>query len=653
MANARDIILNLLGKETISPAAKKAGAALDDLGDDAESTARKARKLDKDADELTKSLAGLAAAWVSAGSAAEKADIAKAIKVDKAKLRETMNMRKLMGDVGGESASGFVTGFVARLGPLVVSKMPMAMNPAVAAIGAGPALTIATTLGTAVAGGIVGAAGVGGVVGGLAIAAKHSAVKAAATSMSEEVGGILQRAAVSFVPAAVEGLSIIRGEFRQAEGDLSTLFSASSRYVRPLAEGVGSAFRDILAGVAELASRAGPVINVISSGIKRFGDAARDGLESLGDNANEGARALAIMFTVLEYGVRAIFATVNGFAEMFGWMEKVGGLMTGQGFTAVIRDAYEDQMKAADGSATLSKELEGLLAGFQGTSTEAQAAAVSTAATAAALQSAGVYANRATGEVENYAEVLGRVTSKNLSAEQATLQMEEAIDAATAASRQNNDGIDKNTEKGRANRQMLITLASASISAAQAIYEQTGSADAAAAAAERGKKKFIEAAVAMGVERTEAIRLANQLFAIPSPNPKVTLDTAQARAQAKAIQEVISGIRGKNVVVGVYYTSSGDLKLPGGTQMKERGGPVRKGQAYVVGEKRAEVFVPDRDGTIIPSIERFDRMTGRAGGGSGGAIHLHVNFSGPVGSQMELRDWLVRSIDELKRRGRF
>ena len=38
------------------------------------------------------------------------------------------------------------------------------------------------------------------------------------------------------------------------------------------------------------------------------------------------------------------------------------------------------------------------------------------------------------------------------------------------------------------------------------------------------------------------------------------------------------------------------------TGFRERGGPVSAGKAYVVGEKRPEVFVPDRSGYILPSV---------------------------------------------------
>jgi hypothetical protein len=45
------------------------------------------------------------------------------------------------------------------------------------------------------------------------------------------------------------------------------------------------------------------------------------------------------------------------------------------------------------------------------------------------------------------------------------------------------------------------------------------------------------------------------------------------------------------------------------------GGPVKAGMPYIVGEKRPEVFVPNQNGTIIPSISR-------AGSGSGGGAGM-------------------------------
>ena len=44
------------------------------------------------------------------------------------------------------------------------------------------------------------------------------------------------------------------------------------------------------------------------------------------------------------------------------------------------------------------------------------------------------------------------------------------------------------------------------------------------------------------------------------------------------------------------------LNLPG----REFGGPVKKDQAYVVGEKRAELYVPEKNGYIVPSIKNLE-----------------------------------------------
>ncbi len=52
--------------------------------------------------------------------------------------------------------------------------------------------------------------------------------------------------------------------------------------------------------------------------------------------------------------------------------------------------------------------------------------------------------------------------------------------------------------------------------------------------------------------------------------------------------------------------------------LRAEGGPVRAGEAYIVGEKRPELFIPDQDGTIMPSVPQIATPSGFAGGGAGG-----------------------------------
>lgn len=74
-------------------------------------------------------------------------------------------------------------------------------------------------------------------------------------------------------------------------------------------------------------------------------------------------------------------------------------------------------------------------------------------------------------------------------------------------------------------------------------------------------------------------------------------------------QQSISGGRGGGGIGGFVSSLFG----------RERGGPVSAGQAYVVGEKRPEIFVPDRSGTILPST---------AGFGGGTTINYNIDARG-------------------------
>lgn len=53
-------------------------------------------------------------------------------------------------------------------------------------------------------------------------------------------------------------------------------------------------------------------------------------------------------------------------------------------------------------------------------------------------------------------------------------------------------------------------------------------------------------------------------------------------------------------------------------QFREKGGPVTAGQPYIVGEKRPELFVPDRNGTILPDTSALN------GGGGGNITEYNV-----------------------------
>jgi hypothetical protein len=77
-------------------------------------------------------------------------------------------------------------------------------------------------------------------------------------------------------------------------------------------------------------------------------------------------------------------------------------------------------------------------------------------------------------------------------------------------------------------------------------------------------------------------------------------------------------------------TSGGGGSVSGGsgstfTNRREFGGPVSKGRAYIVGEKRPELFVPNTNGVIIPQLPSMDYSgTSMAAG----AMAIDVNIQG-------------------------
>ncbi|HET7398999.1 MAG TPA: phage tail tape measure protein [Intrasporangium sp.] len=111
-----------------------------------------------------------------------------------------------------------------------------------------------------------------------------------------------------------------------------------------------------------------------------------------------------------------------------------------------------------------------------------------------------------------------------------------AVDAATAAVKDNGRTLDNHTEKGRANRAALNGIRDSSLSAASATFTLTGDQNLAAQAVARGRVEFIRQAQQMGLTKQQAEALATSYGLIP--NDVTTLiktagvPTAQAQIDA-------------------------------------------------------------------------------------------------------------------------
>lgn len=120
--------------------------------------------------------------------------------------------------------------------------------------------------------------------------------------------------------------------------------------------------------------------------------------------------------------------------------------------------------------------------------------------------------------------------------------------------------------------------------------------------------------------KTKLAEAQRRIKALRGKTINIGANTSGARKKLKAIKGLIASVKGKKVVITVEAKSiSGDLgDILGRGTKKEHGGPVRAGQAYIVGEKRPELFIPDRDGQILPNVPKVGRPHGGAPGADGG-----------------------------------
>lgn len=79
----------------------------------------------------------------------------------------------------------------------------------------------------------------------------------------------------------------------------------------------------------------------------------------------------------------------------------------------------------------------------------------------------------------------------------------------------------------------------------------------------------------------------------------------------------------KNIVVRTYFETHGTPSSGSRVLMRQHGGPVRPGHAYIVGERQAELFVPDVPGRVLPGVPGIGRVP--AGEHGGGNVYITVN----------------------------
>ncbi|MDV5147176.1 hypothetical protein R1T08_24115 [Streptomyces sp. SBC-4] len=231
--------------------------------------------------------------------------------------------------------------------------------------------------------------------------------------------------------------------------------------------------------------------------------------------------------------------------------------------------------------------------------------------------------------VEGLRQSLHALNETTLNARSASRGMEAAIDAANEALKKNGKSLDDNTAKGRANNQALDDIASATMKAVEAKYQETGSWTESMAVWERGRGQLVAVATQIKGNEQAAKKLADQILRTPNKTAmlrgnmedlqkkldsaksqlgkvpdarkaQVRANIAQLEAQLAEARRKLNAIDGTVATASVMVTyrqqnsgASDFTKMIGGYAS---GGDPKPGETFWVGERGPELMQLGRGG---------------------------------------------------------
>ena len=204
---------------------------------------------------------------------------------------------------------------------------------------------------------------------------------------------------------------------------------------------------------------------------------------------------------------------------------------------------------------------------------------------------------------------------------QAQASFTTALDGLTGKIKAGKDAVDLNTQAGAANFTQFQQVAQAAETYSEKLYEQTGNAAQANTALQTMATKLDAAASKAGLTKTQVHELNVELFGVPDVKDiKIEADTSAAWDQVKILMAGIDEQIGHVTIV--ENTVGGGI---GGNGLKANatGGPVTAGVPVITGDGgRTEVFVPNSDGRIYPTVDEGARAMAQQGWG-GATIHQY------------------------------
>lgn len=198
-----------------------------------------------------------------------------------------------------------------------------------------------------------------------------------------------------------------------------------------------------------------------------------------------------------------------------------------------------------------------------------------------------------------------------------------ALDGLQGTITSGTNAVDLNTQAGAKNVTAFEGVASAAETAAEKIYQQTGSSQAADLALQDMAGKLDTAAGKAHLTKDQVHELNIELFGVPDVKDiHIHLDPTEAEVEMSALDSFIAGEI--NSINNTPITPKVGSALGYGMKPNATGGPVQAGVPVITGDGgRAEVFVPNADGRIYPTVDEGARAIAQQGGGRGVTINFY------------------------------
>lgn len=593
---------------------QQASEKVDDLGDDAAQTAVLLKALEAQAKQTKDSIRALAM------EAAQSGDLAggmKDINRQKRDLRRLDEIKNIIEDSGDDSAQGFFTRFAGRLSALMAAT-PMSNLVAPIAIGAAPAIA------SAVAGAVTLGIASGAVGAGIMIAAKDPEVAGAAKAVGAQIGDALgEDIGSAFKPEVRAALSYAQTEFRSLRPELRGLGRDAAEMVEPFTKGVVSGGKILVGSLRDAVADAEPLAELAGEHIPAMATALGGVIEDLASASESSADTLDSVLTFLEGSLMVTGEVLKGLAmvqQVFGGLGQIFGDVMGGG-------EAQETTTWADSLGSLAHKLD----------------------------EAGGAAKKTKGEVRDLAsqiaamdETMRSVHDANISAAEATLAYKDSLlQAKEAADGSRKVSADEETA--------LLSLAKASNDTTAALERQGASTAELAERTSSARKNFVAVAMQMGYTEQQAEELADSYLDVPGAvNTKANFNKQQAeRDLATFNAKADHAARDRTMTIGVYWTSKGDLKVPGGTLTKSQGGmilgPGPKGVDSVPmigapGEFVVRASEVDKPG-VLPFLEALNSGQWRPGGSTAAARSTSMPGTAATGPDLyALADLMERAF---------